>query len=305
MSGPGSSAVLRLESAVPLGYVLVLRAAAGVGVRALAIKGPVLRAQGLREATVSVDVDILVDPATVSTLVAELERLGWRDVGDYGTPRIVPYHSVNHRHPLWPCEIDLHHWFPGFLADPAVTFDVLWSRRTTLRVAHVDVDATDPTGSVAIAALHYLRDRHKIEPLAALIDVVRREWGDDQLADLAHLAAATGAADTLRPFLDEVGAPRVPGSRSLAVPLSDWQMRSQARTTEVLPWLVGLTRTPWWRRPAFVWHALWRPGPLGQADPPGHATRGWLARSRWHRLVRAARALPTAVSDFRRLRRRE
>lgn len=304
MTNPG--ALLPPAAAVPLGYALVLRAAADVGVRALAIKGPVLALLGVGDPKASVDVDVLVDPAALTILQAELERIGWhRTVADGTTPSIVPHHSVNHTHPLWPFEVDLHHWFPGVLADPSLTFEHLWARRTTIDMAHCPVLVPDEVGSVAIAALHYLRERYRSRELTVLATAVRRRWSADQIAELAQLAAETGAADTMLPFLELLGAPTTNESPALFVPLADWEMRSQTRTTEVLPWLVALGRTRWWRRPRLVWRALW----LGDArfeswDRSTKESRQALRTARWQRLQRARTALPLAVTEYRRLRKR-
>lgn len=296
------AAAISVEEGVALGYAMVMRVADDCGVRALGIKGPVLALQGLREPKLSVDIDVLVDPRTMPLLQAGLERLGWYDGGSYDTPGIVPIHSVNHRHPLWPIEIDLHHWFPGFLADPGEVFDVLWERRDTVPIAHVDVPVTDVIGSAAVAALHYLRDAYKQEPLERLAARVDDRWTDEQRRALAGVAADTGAAETLRPFLDRIGAPVVAPTRATVVPLSDWEMRSQTATTEVLPWLVGLRREVWWRRPAFVVRALW----LGEEhftgwDPSIAGSKQALRRARWARVRRGWRALPRAWDEYRRL----
>ncbi|MFB9312314.1 nucleotidyltransferase family protein [Nocardioides plantarum] len=296
-----TEAPLTLDEAVPLGYALVLRLAADLGVRALAIKGPVLAAHGLRDPRTSVDIDVLVDPATMPRLQAGLSELGWVDDGVYDIPGIVPAHSVNHHHELWPCELDLHHWFPGFLADPSAVFEVLWARRTSVRVAHTDVAACDEVGAAAVAALHYLRDERRSLQVEELAAVVRRDWSPAQVAELAELAADTGSAETLRPWLELAGATVVPDRVPLVVPLADWSLRSSVTTSEVLPWIVGLRRTPWWRRPAYLWHALWLDDKhylvWGARDLTGRE----LLAARWARLRRAGRALPAALRELRRL----
>jgi hypothetical protein len=296
---------IRLEEAVPLGYAVCARLASDHGVRLLAIKGPVLAEQGLRTKKTSADIDVLVDPAGVDAFCAALEAIGWHDGGYYATPRILPRHSVTHRHPLWPSEIDVHHWFPGFLADPSVVFDVLWDRSTSVELAHVAVKAPDPVAHVALEALHYLRDgatlwgRAELEALESRIAVL---WSGQERRELAELAQETGAADTLAPFLDAIGAPRAVPSRETVVPLRDWQMRAGAAHGEVLPWLVNLRRTSWHRRPAAVARAAW---PVEQqmrsADPSLGDSWGDLMRARWLRLKRGLRILPRAYRELRRL----
>ncbi|GAA5147481.1 hypothetical protein GCM10023340_19990 [Nocardioides marinquilinus] len=300
-----SAPALTLAEGVPLGYALVLRAAADVGVRALAIKGPVLTAQGLRGEHQSVDVDVLVDPAGVEPLRAELERLGWAHDGTYATPGIVPTHSFTHSHPRWPCGVDLHHWFPGFLADPAEVFDVLWDRRTTVEVAHHGVPATDVVAGAAVAALHYLRGVHRAASLDDLAERVRTSWTPSQRDDLAVLAANTGSTEPLRPFLDAVGVVPRPPTRAVVKPLAQWELPSELGTTSLVPWLMGLRETPWWRRPAFVWRALWlRESNFKALHSTRSLSRAELRRARRARLVRAARGLRQGVADYRRLRRR-
>jgi len=306
LADPAAEA-LRLDEAVDLGYAVAARAAEDVGVRLLAIKGPVLATQGLRSPSPSVDIDVLVDPAGFDRVRARLEEVGWHDDGVYDTPGIVPLHSVNHRHPSWPCELDVHHWFPGFLADPAEVFEVLWERRTTAVLAHVELGTPDPVAHAALAALHYLRDsatqwgRTKVEDLATRV----AEWDPDRLRDLGELAAATGAVDSLRPFLHRVGAPVLAPTRPLAISPEDWRMRSDAETRDVLPWLVELGRLPWHRRPAFLARALWPEDRLFQhSQARNKATsdsRGALLAARWQRLRRGVRALPAAWRDYRRL----
>lgn len=298
---------LRLEEAVDLGYAVATRAGTDVGVRVLAIKGPILALQGLRSHSSSVDIDVLVEPGGFDQLRARLEAVGWHDDGVYDTPGIVPIHSVNHRHPSWPCELDVHHWFPGFLADPAEVFDVLWERRTVVSLAGVELPVPDPVAHAALAALHYLRDaatawgQTKVEDLAARVS----RWDERQLRDLSDLAADTGAAEPLQPFLRRVGAPPVTSTRRLAISPQDWQMRSQAETRDVLPWLVELGRLPWRRRPAYLVRALWltdRHFQHSQArEKAGSGSRRAVLAARWRRLKRGLRALPAARADLKRM----
>ena len=297
---------LDLAEGLALLHAVIDRAAADTGVRVLMIKGQVLELQGVREPQLSADVDVLVEPAGRERLRARVEELGWRDDNFYDTPHIVPLHSYTFRHPRWPCELDLHGWFPGFLADPAAVFDVLWARRTTVSIAHRPIPTLDVVGHAALAALNHLREggsvvhRTHLERLAVIVDDT---WSATQRAEIAALAADTGASDTLAPFLARIGAPDVAPTRPLVTPLADWQLLAGTQTTEVLPWLVGLGRTPWHRRPAFVWRAIW----LGdeqfhQWDPSLAPSRRAVLAARWRRLRRAVLKLPLAWAEYRRLR---
>lgn len=299
---------LQLAEAVPLGYAVLAQVADDVGVRMLAIKGPILAMQGLRHPRQSADIDVLVDPAGFTRLTEGLERVGWVDLGDYAVPGLVPRHAINHRHPSWPCAVDVHHWFPGFLADPASSFEVFWSRRTAVRVAGRDILALDAVAHAALAALHYLRDEGRALRAAdidALVRVIDTTWDASQKADLAKLAAATGASEPLRPLLTRLNLEVLPETQPLAVSLEEWRMRSEASVTEVLPWLVELGRLPWRRRPGFLRGALWPATETLHWVDPSHPLRGReLAAFRWQRMRRAIQALPAAMVEQRRLRKR-
>jgi hypothetical protein len=294
---------LALEEAVELGYALIARVAETAGVRALGVKGPILAIQGLREPTQSVDVDVLVDPNQFDAMRSALEAVAWHDGGFHDTALIVPLHSVMHRHPLWPIEVDVHCWFPGLLGDPADVFEVLWDRRTTVRIAHASVPAPDRVAHAALAALHYLRDAATEWGQASADRLARRveTWSRDDLVALGKLAAATGATESLEPFLRRVGAPIVKSSMPLAVSLDDWNMRADAETRQVLPWLVELRRRPWRRRPAYLWWSLWLTDEFFRSKSEEPMTGRDLLRARLLRLHRAWRALPAARADLARL----
>jgi hypothetical protein len=296
------SSALRLEEAVDLGYALMARVAQDAGVRLLAIKGPVLALQGLRAPKRSVDVDVLVDPAGFDRMRAALEAVGWHDGGLHDTPHIVPMHSVTHRHPVWPLEVDVHRWFPGFLGDPQATFEALWERRSTVVLAHVELPAPDAVGHCAIAALHYLRDSATEWSRGNLADLAERvaTWDAGERVALGELASRTGSAETLAPFLRAVDVATGPSGVPLVVSLDDWETRSDAETRQVLPWLVELRRRPWYRRPAYVLWSLWLTDDHFRTQSDVPLTRREVMRARVARLRRGLRALPAARADLAR-----
>src|SRR3954452_14707989 len=134
-SALAASSVLELAEAVPLLHGVVDEVARRHGIRILFIKGPILGQQGLRDAHASIDVDVLVDPRRVGDLRRGLEELGWAIRVPSNAPQVLALHSATYAHPLWPCEIDVHERFPGFLASPQATFDALWPYRTLATVA--------------------------------------------------------------------------------------------------------------------------------------------------------------------------
>lgn len=297
---------LDLGEAVELGYPLASGVAAAHGIRLLCVKGPILGSQGLRDQKQSVDVDVLVEPAKFDALRAALVAVGWHQSGTYNTPGIVPLHSVTHRHPCWPVELDVHRWFPGFLADPSTVFEAFWQRRTSATLAHAPVPVPDHVSHAALAALHYLRDSATAwgqENLSQLAERVSR-WEASELGELSDFAARTGAAETLGSFLVRVGAPDAGDGAPLVVSLSDWSMRAEADTQVVLPWLVGLRRLPWHRRPKYLAWSLWLNDAHFRAQSEEPMTRRDVMRARWRRLRRGLGAFPAARASARSLRER-
>jgi hypothetical protein len=285
-----------LHEAVLLGHALAQRLSEDTGCRILAIKGPVLSAQGLRHSTQSADVDVWIEPSRWRAFCASLGALGWAPTLPDTGPHIVPQHSTAFRHPLWPCEIDVHAHFPGFLADSTAVFNALWARRTTMEMAAQKVTCSDLVGSAAIAGLHLLRDpaQRKDEiaqfraRLGSLLTAV-------EVAELTSLAIDTGAGETLEPILSALGVTDLQRTASPA-DLRRWRLRTTAESTPSVPWVYALTTLPLRRWPGTLWHAVW----LTEAEVrfwwPDYPA-GWrgLLRARLARLRDGIRHLPAAI----------
>jgi hypothetical protein len=293
---------LELSEAVSLAYTLVGRVAADEQVRVLFIKGPTAQLQGLRSPRASVDVDVLVDPARQERLAARLVGLGWVDEHPYTSPTVLPMHSSTHRHPSWPCELDLHDRFPGFFAEPQAAFDRLWERRSSVEVAAQPIPCPDVAGQTLVLALHALRDPHdpgKAAELSALVERVLETADTASLADLAGLAHDLGAADTAAPFLDLLGAPAVGRGTTRPDDLRAWQLRTEPDAS-VVGWVDELRRLPWRRRPRFVWYAAFLTEDELRADDPGLPPgRRAVIGARVRRLRRGLGALPRARRTLR------
>ncbi len=248
---------LTFAEAVALATAWADRFARQHGCRALVVKGSVLEAQGLRGHHESVDVDLMVDPAEFDRFVAALAEAGWHAMAPVNSIGIMDKHSATVLHEKWPITIDVHRFFPGFLADPQTVFEALWQRRTTAVVAGVDVTTPDPVGHAAIAALHYLRHTspgaitNLVDPLAERTIVA---LGPEGLAELSAFAGQTGSARTLALFLEKVGAPPAVDDPALAEAYRNWEMNSHAAPST--GWLVGIGRQPVHKWPAVIWHAL-------------------------------------------------
>jgi hypothetical protein len=207
-------------------------------------------------------------------------------------------HSVHYINDEWPCDLDVHYNFPGFLEADATVFEALWQRRVTVEIAHVPVTCADFLGQAAIVGLHALRDPGVPHTEADLEFLVRTLRGStpSTLEELSVLAAATGCSHTLLPLLEAVGATphtSTPGDPEL---LRRWTARTQNAGIFTTYWIIELRHTPWRRRPALIWRALLLPREellslhLG-ADPGWRSVLGLQVR-RWRR---AARYLPRGI----------
>jgi hypothetical protein len=298
---------LALSEGVALAHALVARVAADHDIRVLFIKGPTATLQGLRVPRASVDVDALVDPAVRDRLAVSLTELGWVDEHPYTSPTVLPMHSLTHRHPSWPCELDLHDRFPGFFADPEDVFERLWERRQSVEVAAREIPCPDPAGQALVLALHALRDPHdpaKADELRTLVERVQATSDAASLLDLAELARDLGAADTASPFLDQLGAPPVGRGTIRPDDRQAWDLRTRPSDVTAVSWVHELRRLPWYRWPGYLWYAA----VLSEAElrldepdlPPGRMA---VLRARVRRLRRGLRAVPGAWRSVREARR--
>ena len=290
-----TSTPLSLGEGVLLGYALVAAVARKNDVRALAIKGPITEHHDLRPPRPSVDVDFLVDPRDARKLRAALEAAGWiyrvnTSVG------VIPQHSFTMHHPTWPCELDLHEYFPGFLADPQVVFDQLWAVSDLVEVAGTRVAAAGKLPMVLVAALHLLRDEEtNAEEFSALCTRVAPLLSDEERTDLAQLATQTGSSETLASLFDALGVPVRP-SRASRKALRLWRTRSHVLDRPSVGWTHSFLTTPVWRWPSLLRRALLlTEGEIRDAYPD--LRPGWVGlwTGRGRRWWRGTTALPRAL----------
>ena len=224
---------LNQDEATRLAYALAAKAAQLTGVRALAIKGIVASHHGLRAERTAADIDVLIEPDGFAAFTRQLEEWGWRPRVEEFRGFRVPHHSVTYLHDGWPCDIDAHHRFPGFLAPPLQVFDALWERRQLFTVAGRLVPMTDWAGSVAILGLHSVRSirhspLHKDE-LQHLADLAS-SWTSRQRTDLAAVARATGCTQSLDLVWRRLGIPIDPAAEDVpAEDLAEWRRETEGR----------------------------------------------------------------------------
>jgi hypothetical protein len=208
---PHSAAVALLAPAVH-------RFASARGIRVLSIKGAVLAEQGLRSRRPPSDVDVLVDPARFEDLVAMLSATGWRDrdgkvlvpLPRQGT--VLAPHARTLEHPHWPCQLDLHRYYPGFLRPAQDVFDRLWDRRRPMQISHAECDVPAPLDHWLLAALHVLRSGD--EPQLRELETAAADVLDGRGQDLLRRADELGAVGPLGESLQRITgqSPVVPDS---------------------------------------------------------------------------------------------
>jgi hypothetical protein len=287
----------------------VTRLAELEGVRILFIKGPTAVALGARPPRPSSDVDVLCETGGLEKLGPALERCGWRKRISKASVHELEHaskylfeHSAHYIHDEWPCDLDIHFNFPGFLAPDEVVFEELWRRHVTVEVANWPVRCADLLGQAAIVALHALRDpqfSHTAPDVDFAAQSLRRK-GAPTAADFAELTAATGSAETLRPLLEDLGV-AVPASQwSDPELLRRWQVRTQHAGAYTTSWLIELRHTPWRSKAQLVRRALFLPPEeLYSVNVGMPRTRRNTARLHLERWARAARHLPRGLRAAR------
>ncbi|WP_446664564.1 nucleotidyltransferase family protein [Flexivirga sp. B27] len=196
---------LPIDVGVELAHALTADVAARHDCRVLFIKGPVATVQDLRPARTSTDVDVWVEPEKHGTLIRALAEHGWRRRVLPDGPRILESHSVTLLHDDWPCDIDVHRYFPGLLAEPRAVFDFLWDRHETVELAGVSIPACDRLAAALVLAAHQLRD----------FDVDRNKneyrWLLDRLRKMAEPVEVTSKVAEPAPEMAEPVEAKNPG----------------------------------------------------------------------------------------------
>jgi hypothetical protein len=291
---------LRISEGVLLGHALVARLADSLGIRVFFIKGPASIIQGLRQAKMSADVDVFVDPFRLDELLQSLRERGWRERPADPDNKTFPKHSVTVDHPEWPCCIDVHFRFPGMEIPAADCFEALWANTDTMALAGQRLKIPTNALGILFLALHALRSpeqpacRQELEDLAGL---TRRE---SQSEALLEAATATGALAAVRPFLEDLLPETI--TSVWPKPSLEWCNRLAAREPGSAR-LIAIVQASWRDKPNMLWRAVF---PRAEVFLSGniHADMSLLGRLEQHR-ARWARFLPTVprlVRDLRHLR---
>lgn len=277
---PASNATLSLNEADSLLSAWASAQAERVGIRELLIKGRTLAHHGLREARLSADVDVLIEPSRFDQYCEIVKVAGWTELPSTFVTEFFTLHSRTFTHANWPNTLDVHRFFPGFLSSPENVFDRLWERRESLVIARHVCAIPDRPASILILALHSMRSSRKNLRHERELGALRTTPLDPrELADVVALAHATGSVAPLKDLLSAWGAsieldPKVFAS----IAYRDWaQAVAEARGAPA-DWHRVLQRAPWRHKPRVLLRALWP----SEADL--RRTHATLASSRMSRL---------------------
>ena len=294
---------LRLDEANELLAAWVCARADEHGIRALIIKGRPLADDGLRAARVSADVDLLVEPARFEQYCDALLDAGWQEFPSTFASEHFTLHSRTYRKPGWPNSLDVHSEYPGFLRGPDAAFEALWAGRRTSEFAHRACPVPSRAANALILALHSLRGTHQQSRHRDELDQVSRaSFSDRARAELAALAASTGASLPLRDLLAEWGVDVAVDADLVGSPGElEWRRKTAEAQGAAASWWMLLRRAPWRDKPEVVRRALWPSRDDFAKDHPEVPDRPWpQLQARVARWGRGLRRAPVALWALRR-----
>lgn len=288
------TSALGLSQATTLAHALCAAIGDRDDIRVLSIKGPFADVHGLRPSRSSADADVLVDPEQFDSFCSALAAVGWKERVGRETPTFIEVHSRTFIHDSWPCDIDVHRWFPGFFAEPSAVFDELWNRRRATPIGEVAVLFPSRAGGAAIAATHALRNmtvsRHQQE-WEWVRDALRDDFDSEERREFLRLVSKGRAQWVLREQVRHITGVE-PEDDLTAEERRAWQAHLDfAADGGAVGWWMALRRQPLTRWPAFLIRAAWVPrAEIPRNDASVLPSRGeaWAyQRARWGRGVSA------------------
>lgn len=297
-ASPDGASTLLLAEAVDLCHALVARVAESLGIRVIFIKGPISGLQGLRRPKISGDVDLLVSPTDLDTLVEGLNNRGWTQRPTDFDESTFPVHSVTLLHPMWPNDIDVHFRFPGMERPAEECFELLWSRTADFPLAGRPLKAPSRELGICILALHALRSPW-LEDSKAELAFLKTITTPDMLPVLLAVSEELMCGGALHPFLLAAFGPTY-GSEPPA-PSEEWRRRVAARSLGSAR-LIALLEGPWHARPAMLYQAL-NPSKKALLAYDLYADVSFRGRlkitvERWKNLVKGLPDTVTEVFDY-------
>lgn len=294
---------LRLEEGVELATAWVGALARRRGIRTLIIKGETLSHHGLRPKRDSADIDVLVEPSTFDDFCEALIEAGWTPRQTAFISKLTTVHSVSFIRDGWPCDIDAHRHFPGFLAPPEEVFESLWRRREPMAFAHQDSSVPSRPGALLVMALHSLRTTaaHHSRQSTELKQALAARLSEAETAELGLIAVETGCVLTAEPVLLALGVdvPRAHAEQQEPA-VRAWRERSYVGAHNAYFWIVAFRSARWRDRPQILRRAAWPVADDMSILRPELVGRRWLFfLARVSRLRRGFAQLPGLIRDFR------
>jgi hypothetical protein len=271
----------------------------------LSIKGEVAERMGLRPARAKGDVDVWCRPESLHAFLRSLGALGWERAPRTRASLTLSGHAVTVFHGSWQYTADIHSDFPGFLFDPAHTFDELWAGAAAMRFAGVSCPVPNVNACVLFAFLNGVRaqpeDRASIEAHSLAV-AISRSWKPlekDALATAAHRLGADGSApQLLRTALGDHRITAMPSPSVSRSSLSAWTMQvshSNVASAQVVRTLATSPLREW---PRIVRNLLFAPRVEYLADHPDAPKGIGLTAHRFGRLFRGLATLPNMVCQL-------
>ncbi|MGO4680959.1 nucleotidyltransferase family protein [Microbacterium sp. 2MCAF23] len=297
------SGTFELDAATQLAHALAATIARGLGVRALSLKGPIAAHYALRPPRASADADVLIEPQRFAEFCAALESRGWHTRVGRATPALLPQHSMTYIHSDWPCDIDVHWMFPGFFADAEDVFDVLWSSRLEVSLAHSPVQAPSKAGATVIMALHAERDRRSpkhAEEHELVLTALNETFTGTERDEFVEIARAGRAVWTLRDYFDTADLSPVVVDADVEQQ-RQWELFSSCvDDASSVAWWRHVRAASWAQKPGWILRAIWvSRKDMPRNDPEEVPSRRDMWKYQAHRWRRGAGATLRYFSNKR------
>lgn len=284
--------------AVELAHALSGYLAETASIRALSIKGFTLERHGLRTPRDYADADIWVEPSRFDDFVELLRERGWTKRFERFVPHVLPEHSVTLIHPQWPCDIDVHWYFPGCFASADTAFESFWSQREASVIANVGVQIPNLEASAVIGFLHAARhpeSKSHLNELAQLVNVTsgRSDESRRRIAELitdVKCASAIGEQTLLQAGV--AAESDIDDEETVKA----WHLHVESlKNGTTLSWLNALRSAPMRQKPAVLARAIYPTH--DELERQSRTTLSWGAawRVRLARLAKGLRAAPHAL----------
>ncbi|QPZ37475.1 nucleotidyltransferase family protein [Paramicrobacterium chengjingii] len=288
------------QDAVAFAHALVAFVAHERGFRALSIKGFTMSHYGLRAERTYADADVWVDPQSLDALIDALSEYGWTERYERVTARILPDHSRTLIHDQWPCDIDLHWFFPGSFARPDQAFDYIWSSRSKHNIASTPIEIPSREVCTVIGLLHTLRHPdsplHRSE-LEAICNAISHLDAEDTRG-VAKAAEDLQALYVVKRTLSDLGID-TPEQETTDEAKYRWKIYTLTHDNgSTGAWLYAFRSAPFRNRPEILWRALYPTRQEIEREMRRKITTKEASRYRLLRLAKGVKNFPRAFANI-------